>query len=82
MDAVKTVSDSAGRIDAMTTAERLDLLERLWESLSRSPEDVPVTVAQRRELDRRMESLARDAEQGAPLGIAWDEVARQIRNRG
>lgn len=31
----------AAQIDGMTTAERLQAMEQLWEALSRSPSDVP-----------------------------------------
>ena len=54
--------------------ERLELLERLWDSLSEMPADVPVTQAQRTELDRRSEALDQDASRGAPWacpGMRW-----------
>ncbi|MEW6745698.1 MAG: addiction module protein [Planctomycetota bacterium] len=59
----------------MTPEERLALLEEIWDSLQ--PEDVPVTDAQRRELDRRLDDLEGDRD----VGIPWDEVLRQIRER-
>ena len=59
----------------LTTQERLALLGDIWDSLT--PEDVPVTDAQRAELDRRLDDLEDDRD----LGIPWDEVFRQIRNR-
>ena len=62
-------------IDHLTPEERLTLLGEIWDSLS--PEDVPVTDAQRSELDRRLDDLEGDSN----LGIPWDEVLRQIRNR-
>lgn len=66
------------KIDDLSAEERLDLLERLWDSLSERPDDVPLTAAHREELDRRLEELERDG----PCGIPWDEVVRQIRERG
>jgi putative addiction module component (TIGR02574 family) len=38
---------------------------------------VPLTAAQRAELDRRLDDLEREG----PVGIPWDEVARRIQNR-
>jgi putative addiction module component (TIGR02574 family) len=70
------------RIDALSAAERLDLLERLWDSLSDTPARVPLTEPQRAELDRRLDALDEDMAQGRVLGNPWDEVVRQIRNRG
>ena len=69
------------KIDGLSTEERLDLLERVWESLSRSPADVSVTTEQRDELDRRSDALDQDLAAGRPLGVPWDEVMRQLRSR-
>ena len=69
-------------VESLSRDEQLDLLERLWDSLSATPEDVPVTKGQRTELDRRSRALDRDLRSGkAPLGVPWDEVVRQLRAR-
>jgi putative addiction module component (TIGR02574 family) len=68
-------------IDVLSAEERLDLLERVWDSLSRTPADVPVTAEQRTELDRRSGELDQDLASGRPLGVPWDEVMRQLRSR-
>lgn len=67
------------RIDIakLSPEERLELLEQLWDSLSDTPEAVPLTDAQRQELDRRLDDLDRDG----PVGIPWNEVLDRIRNR-
>jgi putative addiction module component (TIGR02574 family) len=62
----------------MTPEERLTLIEELWESLSKDAETVPLTSAQREELDRRLDDL----ERSGPAGIPWDDVVQQIRSRG
>ncbi|HUY13259.1 MAG TPA: addiction module protein [Terriglobia bacterium] len=41
------------------------------------PEAIPLTSAQREELDRRLDDLDRDG----PTGIPWKEVVRRIRSR-
>ena len=64
-------------IAAMTPEERLSLLEQLWDSLAATPEAIPLTEAQREELDRRLDDL--DAE--GPVGIPWDEILSRIRSR-
>jgi putative addiction module component (TIGR02574 family) len=66
-------------IKALSPEQRLALMEEIWDSLD--PGDVPVTDAQRAELDRRSADLDRDMELGQPLGIPWEEVLRQIRER-
>jgi putative addiction module component (TIGR02574 family) len=64
-------------IEKLPPEERLNLLERLWESLSDTPDAVPVTHAQRAELDRRLDEL--DTE--GPVGIPWNDVLRELRSR-
>jgi len=63
----------------LSSDERLRLIEEIWESLAPSPKAIPLTAAQREELDRRLDELA-GAEEDE--GIPWDEVARQLRARG
>ena len=65
-------------IASLTSEERLSLLEELWDSLAAEPEALPITPAQRVELERRLDDL--DIE--GPVGIPWDEVLRRIRDRG
>ena len=64
-------------IASMTAEERLSLLEKLWDSLAADSEAVPVTEAQRAELDRRLDDLEREG----PVGIPWEEVLNRIRSR-
>jgi len=64
-------------IDKLTTEQRLHLLEMLWESLRKSPEALPLTDAQREELDRRLDELDR----GDVATIPWEEVKRQLHGR-
>ncbi len=64
-------------ITNLSAEERLRLLEELWDSLSATPEAVPVTNSQREELDRRLDELDRNG----PAGIPWEEVLQRIRSR-
>jgi putative addiction module component (TIGR02574 family) len=61
-------------ISGLTPEEKLDLLERLWDSLSADPESLALTAAQRAELDRRLDDLDRDG----PTGIPADEVLDRL----
>ena len=60
--------------EQLTFDERLELLERLWDSLVDTPERIPLTNAQREELDRRLDDYERDPS----IGIPWDEVRKRI----
>jgi len=75
------MNEPAVRIELLSRDERLDLLEKLWDSLSQTPADVPVTPAQQAELARRSDALDHDAARGRALGVPWDEVVRQLRTR-
>jgi putative addiction module component (TIGR02574 family) len=61
----------------LSPEERLRLIEELWDSLSAKPGAIPLTNAQREELDRRLDDL----EISGPEGIPWEEVLQQIRSR-
>ena len=62
-------------ISSLTPGERLELIGELWDSLV--PDEVPLTPAQRDELQRRLDRL--DAE--GPRGSPWPDVDARIRNR-
>lgn len=54
--------------------ERLQLVEDLWDSIAAIPESVPLTDAQREELDHRLENFHKNPESGSP----WIDVKRRI----
>ena len=61
----------------LSVAERLDLLEKIWDSLQDSPDSVPMTDAQRQELDRRVADLERN-----PDAVeSWEKVQEYVRQR-
>lgn len=66
------MSRPAVDIEQLTPAERLDLIERLWDSLSE--DDVPVTDAQRGELERRLDALDREG----PIGVPWEQLREEL----
>jgi len=68
-------------IAKLSVAERIQLAEDLWDSVAADTGDLPLTDAQKAELDRRSEALDRDAAEGRALGVPWDEVLRQLRAR-
>ncbi len=64
-------------IEKLSHEEQLRLLEQLWESLVKSPQAIPLTDAQREELDRRLDDLDRQG----PVGIPWEEVLSRIQSQ-
>ena len=61
----------------LSPAEKLQLVEDLWEDLAATPEAVPVHDWQKAELGRRKANLQRQP----AAGLAWEEVQRRVRAR-
>ena len=59
----------------LPVAERLQLVEDIWDSIAATQEEVPVPDWHRAELDRRLD----DPEPGPSL--SWDEVRAKLRGR-
>lgn len=64
-------------ISSLSREERLELLEKLWDSFESEPEALPLSDEHRAELDRRIDEMDQNPEAGTPVG---DVVAR-LRNR-
>jgi putative addiction module component (TIGR02574 family) len=61
----------------LPVAERLRLVEAIWNSIAAAPDALELSDAEREELDRRWEAFERDPSLGSP----WAEVrARILRN--
>ena len=58
----------------LTVSERLELIDTIWDSITTDPRDLPLTEAQRREIDRRLDQYAVNP----PRLSAWDEVRARI----
>lgn len=60
----------------LSVAERILLAEDLWDSIPEAA-DIPLTEAQKAELDRRLEDLERDPDAGEP----WEVVRARLYGR-
>ena len=54
----------------LNVSDRIELVEAIWDSIVENPTALPVTEAQKQELDRRLADYRADP--GA--GKAWDEI--------
>ena len=61
----------------LSPIEKLELIEALWESLSATPEQLPVPDWQKLELDRRKTDYQNNP---TPL-LSWEEVHTNILNK-
>ncbi|MBC7367002.1 MAG: addiction module protein [Undibacterium sp.] len=62
---------------ALSPAERISLVEELWDRIAAEPQSVPVTSAQRAELDRRLGALEKNPDAGRPWSEVRDELLRR-----
>jgi putative addiction module component (TIGR02574 family) len=65
---------SIAEVLALPVAERLRLVETIWDSIAEVPEALQLSKAQEAELDRRLEAYRKDSKAGSP----WTEVKARI----
>ncbi|MFZ1934247.1 MAG: addiction module protein [Thermoguttaceae bacterium] len=61
----------------LSPAEKLQLVEDLWDDLAATPSEVPVHDWQKEELARRKANM----QSNPASGLSWEEVKRKIRSR-
>jgi putative addiction module component (TIGR02574 family) len=69
------MSTQLSEILRLTVAERIQLAEDIWDSVAAFPEALPLTDAQKEELDRRLQSYAENPSEG----LSWDELKDRLR---
>ena len=61
----------------LSVAERIILVEQIWDSIAAEQATVPLTPAQEAELDRRLEAHRKSPHEGA----SWEEVKARIQGK-
>lgn len=69
-----THSEMAGEIKQLSVVERLLLVQEIWDSIVADQESLPITEAQRDELDKRLRAYRTAPEEGSP----WEEVKNRV----
>lgn len=59
-------------ISLLSVAERIQLAEDLWDSILEQQEEIPLTEAQKQELDRRLENYKKNP----TTGSSWEDVKK------
>jgi putative addiction module component (TIGR02574 family) len=62
---------------ALPLAERIELAEALWESITREGYEPPLTPSQAAELDRRLEAHRRNPEAAVP----WEQIKAELESK-
>jgi putative addiction module component (TIGR02574 family) len=60
----------------LPTAERVAIVQEIWESMIEHPDNIATTEAQRAELERRWVDL----QQNPNDGESWDDVKKSLQN--
>jgi putative addiction module component (TIGR02574 family) len=64
-------------IDQMSVAQRVQLVEEIWDSIADEQEEIALTEAQRQDLQRRVAAY----EAGPKTGSTWEEVKVRLRGK-
>ena len=64
-------------VEGLSREEQLELLDKLWDSLGRDPQSLPLSEEQMRDLDQRLDDLEREG----PTGLSWDQAVDEIRSK-
>ncbi len=65
---------SLAEITQLSTAERIQLVEDIWDTIATQPGEVALTEAQTQELDRRLEAYRQDPS----VGASWAEMRQRV----
>lgn len=66
------------KIKDLPLAERIRLVEDIWDSIAEEQRELPVSETQRRELDRRLEAYRLDQEPGVPAVDAIERIRGEL----
>jgi putative addiction module component (TIGR02574 family) len=69
--------DVAAMFSSLSKAEKLQLVEDLWDDIAANPDDIPIHDWQKDELDKRKANLAANPQSA----LTWDEIVRRVRAR-
>lgn len=64
-------------IDELGVAQRILLVEEIWDSIADEGADIPLTEAQRQDLQRRIAAY----EANPKAGSSWEEVKARLRGQ-
>ena len=58
----------------LSVAERILIAEQIWDSITAEQESLPITEAQKTELDRRLDDYQASPEEGS----SWNEIKNKL----
>jgi putative addiction module component (TIGR02574 family) len=73
VDIVSPTLKSLG-IDQMSPAQRILLVEEIWDSIAAEAEQMPITEAQKQDLERRLAAYKANPQAGS----SWEDVKARL----
>jgi putative addiction module component (TIGR02574 family) len=61
----------------LSVAERIQLVEDIWDSVAEVPDSVYLSSAEKKELDQRLDAYHQNPEEGSPWSIVLERVRRR-----
>ena len=58
----------------LSVAERIQIVEDIWDSISESPEELALSEAEKLELDKRLERYRENPDEG----IQWETLKKNL----
>jgi len=58
----------------LSVAERIQIVEDIWDSISESPDSLELSEAEKAELDKRLESYQKNPNEG----IEWEALKKNL----
>ena len=74
---MNTQSAQLTEILQLSIAERIQLVEDIWDSIATVPEAIALTEEQQAELNRRLEAYQANPNEG----ISWNDLKEKLRQR-
>ena len=68
----------ATRVQDLPLGDKLKLVEDIWDSIAADQQKLPLTEAQRAELDRRLAEFELDQEPGDPAESVLDRIRKAL----
>ncbi len=62
------------KIFELSVAERIQIVEDIWDSISSAPEELVLSEAEKSKLDERLESYRQNPEEG----IEWETLKKNL----
>jgi putative addiction module component (TIGR02574 family) len=62
----------------LSISDRILLVEEIWDTIAEENQAFELTDSQKRELDRRLEVVRLNTDEGRTIGRTWDEIKAEF----